>query len=69
MFWSKAKKKQFKSVTTDESAEALDLVREWIEDGKIKPVIDTIYPLDQIAEAHQHYETGHSKGRVAISIE
>ena len=53
----------------DESAAAMNLIREWIEDGKIKPVIDKVYPLSQTAEAHQHYETGRSKGRVVISIE
>ncbi|MBY9001227.1 MAG: zinc-binding dehydrogenase [Candidatus Heimdallarchaeota archaeon] len=53
----------------DEGVDNLNLLREWIEKGKIKPVIDTIYPLSQTADAHQHYETGHSKGRVVISID
>jgi NADPH:quinone reductase-like Zn-dependent oxidoreductase len=61
--------KRFKTGTADESAAAMNLIREWIEDGKIKPVIDTVYPLSQTAEAHRHYETGRSKGRVVISIE
>ncbi|MFX0094912.1 MAG: zinc-binding dehydrogenase [Candidatus Hodarchaeota archaeon] len=61
--------KKFKTGTADESAAAMDLIREWIEAGKIKPVIDKVYPLSQTAEAHRHYETGHAKGRVVISIE
>ncbi|MHA2365197.1 MAG: NAD(P)-dependent alcohol dehydrogenase [Candidatus Hodarchaeales archaeon] len=61
--------KNFKSGATDESSENLSLIRDWIEGGKIKSVIDTVYPLDQAAEAHRHYETGHAKGRVVISIE
>ncbi|MFX1513232.1 MAG: NAD(P)-dependent alcohol dehydrogenase [Promethearchaeota archaeon] len=61
--------KRFKTKTADESAAAMNLIREWIEEGKIKPVIDTVYPLSQTAEAHRHYETGRSKGRVVISIE
>jgi NADPH:quinone reductase-like Zn-dependent oxidoreductase len=61
--------KQLRMVNADESADALNLIREWIEDGKIKPVIDQVYPLSQTAEAHRHYETGHAKGRVVISIE
>ncbi len=60
---------KFKAVEADESAEALELVREWIESDKVKPVIDTVYPLSQTADAHRHYETGHSKGRIVISIE
>ncbi len=61
-------KKRFKVCQADDSADALNLLREWIENGKIKPVIDTVYPLSQTADAHRHYETGHSKGRVVISI-
>jgi NADPH:quinone reductase-like Zn-dependent oxidoreductase len=61
--------KRFKTVEADESAGAMNQIREWIEAGKIKPVIDQVYPLSQTAEAHRHYETGHSKGRVVISIE
>jgi NADPH2:quinone reductase len=61
--------KRFKTGTADESATAMNTIREWIEDGKIKPVIDKIYPLNEAAEAHRHYETGHAKGRVVISIE
>lgn len=36
---------------------------------RIGSVIDTVYPLSQTADAHRHYETGHSKGRVVISID
>jgi len=61
--------KRFKTGTADESAAAMNLICEWIEEGKIKPVIDKVYPLSQTAEAHRHYETGLSKGRVVISIE
>ena len=63
------RKKKIKTGTANEAPESMNLLREWIESGKIKPVIDTVYPLDQTAEAHRHYETGHSKGRVVISIE
>ncbi|MFX0052283.1 MAG: NAD(P)-dependent alcohol dehydrogenase [Candidatus Hodarchaeota archaeon] len=61
--------KRFKTGTADESAAAMNLIRGWIEEGKIKPVIDTVYPLSETAEAHRHYERGRSKGRVVISIE
>jgi len=61
--------KRLKSGTADEGADNLNQVREWIESGKIKPIIDTVYPLSQTANAHRHYETGHAKGRVVISIE
>ena len=66
---SKFTSKKLKTVMADESADALNLLREWIETGQIKPVIDKVYPLSQTAEAHRHYETGHAKGRVVINIE
>lgn len=61
--------KRFKQGATKESAENLSSLRNWIEDGKIKSVIDKVYQLDQAAEAHRHYETGHAKGRVVISLD
>jgi len=63
------RRKKLKYGVADEGADNLNSLREWIENGKIKPVIDTVYPLSQTADAHRHYETGHSKGRVVISID
>ena len=50
-------------------AEKLDYLRDLIEAGKIKSVVDKVYPLSQIAEAHRHYEEGHPRGKIVISLQ
>ncbi|RUL49004.1 NAD(P)-dependent alcohol dehydrogenase [Lysinibacillus antri] len=61
-------KKKFITFLQRHNQKDLVCLKELIEEGKVRPVIDRSYALSEISEAFRYFEKGHSKGKVVITI-
>lgn len=62
-------KQKIGALTSTSNQKDLLFVKELLESGKIKPVIDRHYPLSEVPEAIRYVEEGHAKGKVTIFLE
>jgi NADPH:quinone reductase-like Zn-dependent oxidoreductase len=59
---------KLRGLVPDEDHKDLDVLREFIEAGKVKPVIDRTYPLSQTPDAIDYLQQGHARGKVVITM-
>ena len=56
------------TVTAKPSGDDLEFLKGLIETGKVTPVIDRVYPLDDAADAMRYLEQGHVRGKVVVTL-
>jgi NADPH:quinone reductase-like Zn-dependent oxidoreductase len=66
---SKTEGKKIGSFLANGNQQDLTFLKELLESGKVKPVIDRRYPLSEAAEALRYLGVGHAKGKIVITVE
>ena len=61
--------KKARVVLVKPSGEHLALLKQLFEAGRLRVVLDSVYPLEEVAEAHAHGETGHARGKIVLRVD
>jgi NADPH:quinone reductase-like Zn-dependent oxidoreductase len=61
-------RKRLRFASGRRSNEDSRLLKELIEAGAYRAVVDRVYPMDQVVEAHRYVETWHKAGNVVLTI-
>jgi NADPH:quinone reductase-like Zn-dependent oxidoreductase len=55
-----------KLVIVKSSREDLDIISGWVDSDQLKPIIHSVFPLEQIGDAHSQQETKHTRGKIVV---
>src|SRR5262249_12447348 len=69
MVLSKFSDQQMGMMMADSNQKDLALLAEWVQSGKLKPVIDRTYKLSDIQQAIAYVEEGHARGKVIVTVD
>jgi NADPH:quinone reductase-like Zn-dependent oxidoreductase len=69
MLFSKFVNQQMGMMMADANQKDLTVLADMMQTGKLKPVIDRTYKLDQVPDAIRYLEQGHARGKVIIAVE
>jgi NADPH:quinone reductase-like Zn-dependent oxidoreductase len=61
--------KKCRVVLVKPSGEDLSLLKQLFEAGRLRVVLDSVYPLEEAAGAHAHGETGHTRGKIVLRVD
>jgi len=69
MVFSKFVNQQMGMMMADANQKDLTVLADMMQTGKLKPVIDRTYKLEQVPDAIRYVEQGHARGKVVITVE